>query len=108
MGLSNPLWTACLLSSSPRYEQWRQILGCDSVPLESPQRYLANLGPERDVVIYKLSVAELKPDQRERLVSWLVGRFGGDPADIERELSERGFPIRESDVIVAFSLRPFL
>lgn len=105
---SNPLWTATLFSNSPRYEDWQRILGSDSVPLESPQVCRASLGDERDVLIYKLAIAELKPGQRERLVEWICSKFHTDHADVERELEEKGFPIREADVIVAYSMRAFI
>lgn len=68
------LWSATLDPDSPRYAQWKEILGSEIVPLKSPSLFKTKLGDEEDGV-YALDLKQF---------------------------------IRESDVIVAFSLRAFL
>jgi hypothetical protein len=107
--MSNSLWTARLNPESPRFETWWLILGSDVVPLLSPRTYRANFGEaEVNVTIYKLDVANFTVDQRDRLVQWISEKFGAAPAEINRELEAVGFPIREVDVVVAYSLRAFI
>lgn len=105
----NNLWTAILNSQSPRHADWQAIFGSDLVPLVSPSRYSANFGNEEfNVEIYKLDIAALDAGQRERLVNYVAAKFSVMPAEVERQLDNQGFPIREADVNVAFSYRGLL
>lgn len=107
--MSNQLWTAHLNPDSPRFEIWRQILAGDSVPLASPRTWRANFGDaETNVSIFKLDVAALTVEQRARLVNWIAESFGESPTRANQEIDAVGFPIREVDVIVGFSLRAFI
>jgi hypothetical protein len=107
--MSNQLWTAHLQPSSPRFEAWAKILGGDTVPLVSPRTYRANFGDQEiNVSIYKLDIGALTVEQRKRLVNFIAETFGAAPAVIDQELETIGFPIREVDVIVGFSLRAFI
>ncbi len=106
-----PAWTSILDRRSPRYDNWRAILQSDEVPLLLPYLATALLGDEKDNV-YPLNLALLTPEQKGRLIDFCIQRFGKEPtegqrAEIETELEEVGFPIREADVIVGFEARFF-
>jgi hypothetical protein len=105
---SKPLWAAHLNPNSPRYETWARILAGDEVPLVKPVASRANLGDEKNVEVYVLDIQRLTADQRDRLVQWVAEKFGVPPAAVNEQLESVGFPIREADVIVAFSMRAFL
>src|SRR5262249_13776611 len=89
---------------SPRYENWRGILGTDEVPIMLPFGYKALFG-EESVSAYDLNLDALSPEQRERLIAWIAKEYGDSREKIEEGLNEFGFPIREADVIVAFNAR---
>jgi hypothetical protein len=101
------LWVATLNSSSPRYQDWLQILGNDAVPLDSPCQITATLGCEREEV-YMLAIHQLTANQRLHLICWVASKFNANPEEIRKEIEQQGFPIRTSDVIVTFSTRAFI
>lgn len=103
----NTLWEATLNKSSPRYAEWLKILDDDAVPLDSPYQLKASLGGE-SAEIYMLSIHQFTADQRLRLIHWVADKSGLNPDEISAEIRSRGFPIRTSDVIVAFDLRAFI
>lgn len=101
-------WDCHLLTSSPRYEKWREILGSDEAPIKSPALRMADFGDEeKDVEVYELELSKLSADQRSRLIDFIVERFGEKRETVERELDSVGFPIRSADVVVAFDHRFF-
>lgn len=109
--MSAPLWWAHLRDDSPRYATWREILGDGDVPLKSPSSFFADLGDpvvEGDVECYVLDWAGMKPAQKQRLADFIAQKFGCSLNDALLEGDARSYPIRESDVIVAFSLRAFI
>jgi hypothetical protein len=101
------LWTAYLVSSSPRYSKWNHILGGDEVPLKSPQVYSASLNAFT-AEVYDLDLKRLTSEQHGRLVEWIAYQFSLPAEDVARDLAGEGFPIRAEDVAVAFSLRAFI
>lgn len=106
--MTNRLWWAMLVSSSPRYAAWKEIFGCDAVPLKTPGSTRADLGEEKNVEIYQLDFRAVTPEQKARLISWLSSKFVDPREEIEREIDREGFPIRAADVTVSFSMRAFL
>lgn len=114
------LWHAILNPSSPRHDDWLRILGTHEVPLKSARTHHADLGEERNVELYKLDIAGLSTDQRERLVHWIRSKFPTATAlddvegsraftqQINDQLDTVGFPIRFEDVIVSFDYRGFM
>jgi hypothetical protein len=68
----------------------------------------AELGPEKNVESYLLDLSRFTYPQRSRLVVYLANKFHTSQDAIERELNERGFAIRDADVIVAFNMRAFV
>jgi hypothetical protein len=106
--MSRKLWSATLCSSSPRYQDWKRILGSDEAPIINPKPFATNLGPEMLVEVYSLDVARLSFDQHARLVDFIVERFGVKGREVVRGLESDGFPIRAADVSVSYDLRAFL
>ncbi len=99
------MWSATLDPTSPRYADWRKILGdFDNVPLVDANRRQAEPIGEH----YLVDVDALTPDQKARLIAWVAEKFEATPAAVEAEIIQRGFPIRAGDVIVSFSMRGFM
>ncbi len=102
------LWWASLNSSSPRYADWKAILGTDSVPLLSPGSAEAQLG-EETCEVYALDWQNLDGEQSQRLIDFLSKKFSADPKEIESDLDRDGhMPIRAADVTVCYDMRAFL
>lgn len=102
------LWDAHLFPQSPRYAEWERILGTNEVPLRSSMPFRATLGEDSDSV-YLLDTEKLSPEQRSRLIQHVAKKFGAEQAEVAAQLDQdRHFPIREADVVVAFSMRAFL
>src|SRR5262245_5090299 len=99
-------WTCHLIQSSPRYENWREILQSDEAPIISPTPIKAALGAEM-ADVFRLNIAKLSADQRERLIDFIVDKFGVARATAQSEIETSGFPIRAADVSVAFDHRFF-
>jgi len=102
------LWWATLSTASERYQDWFMILGTNDVPITTPGSGKTDLGPEKDVDVYLLDLAKLTAEQRSRLIDFIVARFNEPREVVERDLDQVGFPIRASDVLVAFDIRAFL
>lgn len=101
------LWSATLDPNSPRYHHWKEILGSEKVPITSPRAFKTKLGDEEDEV-YSLNLRALTPEAFDRLVAFVRENFRAKEDEVRHELLTNGFPIRDADVIVAFSLRAFL
>lgn len=99
-------WKCHLLQSSPRYENWRKILGSDEAPIRNPVPIKAIFGAEI-TEIFRLDIAKLTADQRSRLVAFIVEKFNVAEATAQAEIETSGFPIRAADVCVAFDHRYF-
>src|SRR5712691_1642524 len=102
------LWSATLNPMGPNYEAWFRILGDGKVPLDSPRSGRTQLGNEHDVEVYLLNLRALTLGQRARLVGEIALKFGTPIYEVEKEIAERGFPIRAVDVIVSFDVRAFV
>ena len=106
--MARELWWATLNQSSPRYADWRKILGEDRVPLLSPWAAQAKLG-EETTHVYALDWHDLDGDASQRLLEFVAAKFGVATEVIEADLNRDGhFPIREQDVTVFYDMRAFL
>lgn len=106
--MNAPLWTAHLNSQSPRYKEWREIFLTDEVKLQSPIPLNARLGEEQ-TKIYAINVGDLDEATLGRLMTNIAGKFGVSEEMVAAQIEKDAcFPIRESDVIVAFSMRAFI
>lgn len=104
--MSSPVWGR--LVASPRYTRWYGILRTDNVPLLTAVPFIAMLG-EESASVYKLDLARLEPAQLERLVDFVLEQFKpATKTEVQAELLMKGFPIRESDVMVVVALDPRL
>jgi hypothetical protein len=102
------LWSATLVPSSPRYADWKAILGSDSVPLLAPQCSKAQLGDE-ETEVFLLDWQNLDGEQSDRLVNFISEKFGTAQAEVWEQLDhDNYFPIRAADVSVSYSMRAFL
>src|SRR5262245_41409864 len=99
-------WKCHLMKSSPRYEKWREILQSDEAPIISPTPVKTILGPEM-ADVFRLNIAKLTADQRERLIDFIAEKFNVARATAQVEIETSGFPIRAADVVVAFDQRFF-
>lgn len=90
----------------PRAAAWREIFGSDRAPILSPLT-VRNMGPNGPAEFYRLDVGALRPEQRERLIAYLVARWKLDPRQIEVELDdpEHGVPILATEVFVPIDMR---
>lgn len=99
------LFSAILRPSTPHYETWLKVLDSNQVPLKSPQSVKADLGDEKNVEVYLVNLAAMTLKQRARLLGFLSRKFGVPIYEVEKEIAEKGFPIRAEDVIVSISMR---
>lgn len=104
-----PLWTAHLNPHSPRYADWKKIfVDSDDLKISSPLPVGATLGEEK-TRIYAIRIGDLDPATLARLVSFMAARFGTTEEIVAKQIeADAHFPIREEDVIVAFSSRAFI
>lgn len=101
-------WTCYLMKASPRYEAWRAILGSDEVPIKNPIEQEAQLGDSERALVHPIDIKALSADQRDRLIDFIIEKFGADVVEINHRLDTEGFPIRAEDVSVAFDARYFM
>jgi len=106
--VSRKLWSATLRPSSPRYEQWRKILGSIEVPITNPKPFATQLGPEGLQEVFSLDLSRFDRVQVQRLLDVMVDLFGLRPNEAKRILETDGFPIRSADVLVSYDVRAFL
>jgi hypothetical protein len=103
------LYHAILNPAGPNFEQWRYVLGTHrEVPLESPRPFTAELEGEGKVECYRLDFWALALGQKARLLGFIANKSGVTIGEVEREIKNRGFPIRASDVILEISTRAVL
>lgn len=100
---------AVLAESSPRAAAWREVFGELRAPITSPIPRLVNVVGVGDVDCFFVEVEQLSEEQRERLVAFIVRRFGTPAEDARRDLEERGvFPLLAEDVYSVTDLRLFV
>jgi hypothetical protein len=101
-------YTCHLSKSSPRYRDWRAILGSDEAPIENPIPISATFGKSREQIeVHRLDLKRFTPEQMQRLVAWCISEFGRPAEEVEATIKRDGFPIRAEDVTVAIDHRLF-
>lgn len=106
--MNHQMWKATLNPSSPRYLEWRKIFESDDVPLISPLTFSAKLGTQSDFV-HLLDWHNIVGDESDRLLKYFSDKFHVPEDDLLREFDSTGhIPIRQSDVIISYSLRAFI
>ena len=99
--------TATIRKDSPRYPDWLQVFGGDTVQVTSLLPHLANGPGDNPILFYSVDVAALDADQRRRLVEHISRKFHVPPQEVERDIAdpEHGVPILAVDVTVAIDAR---
>ncbi len=101
---------ATIRRGSARAQEWTDVLGALTVPLESPIEQKAVLPGLGERSVYRVAVGRLSTEQIERLIAHLARKFHIPLEDVRRDLlrAEHGLPILAEDVIVSIPLRAFL
>ena len=103
--MSRELWSAILNPSGPNFESWNEVMGAHRVPLQSAKSILVTLGEEKNVEVYQLDLSAMTLKQKARLLGFVARKFNTPVYEVEKEIAQRGFPIRAADVIVSFDMR---
>lgn len=100
--------TCSIRDDSPRAADWQKVFGrTTQIPITSWLPTHANLPVGRGVEVYMLDLDRITPDERQRLIEHLAGRFDIPRTQIE-EVLDQGCPLLADDVIVAIPLRLLL
>lgn len=95
--------------SGERAGRWREVVGRDRFPIQSPVPILAILpGFREPQECYLLDPSRLTPDELDRIARYVSTLQGGSPEEVRREILERGLPIRAVGTSVAIPLRVLL
>ena len=106
----NPLWTATLNRGGPGYAELSQIFADgEHIPLRSPVAQQGR-GPVGELLDFYFIDSDQVPLEKLQRAAEIIGvRWGIPPAEVLHDLlGEHGCPVREENIIVAFSLRAFL
>lgn len=100
--------TGTISKDSPRYQEWLEVFGCETVTLLAPVPHKA-LGPDGTMQrFYKIDLSSLTTEQRFRLLSHLSKKFNISQEVIAQNLDAVGLPILADDVVVPMDMRFFL
>jgi hypothetical protein len=86
-----------------RVASFEAVFGSATVYVKSPIPEYADLPGLGQRRVYKLDMALLTPEQRDRLVAYLSDQFRLGPVEANRLLDERGMPILASDCVVSIA-----
>lgn len=93
---------------SPRAADWLEVYGGLDVPLESPvpERRAADHDPSDVRLFYRVAVDKLTPEQRERLIAFVMRKNEWPRAVVEDLIDgDHGAPVLAEDVSVSFDAR---
>ncbi len=100
--------TGTISKDSPRYQEWIDIFGSETIILLSPLPHKA-IGPDGKIQrFYKMDLSSLTLEQRHRLLSHISQKFQISEKIVARNLDTVGLPILADDVIVPMDSRFFL
>lgn len=74
---------------------WGFVFPEGSVPIESPIPIQAEL-PDGQQLIYIVAWDELKPLERGLILNFLAERFKAPVSEVEKQIVEKGMPLRAS------------
>ena len=99
-------FTGTISKESPRFREWLEVFGANSVPLLSPLPHQAK-GPDGiPQLFYLMDLSWLDDDQRDRLVNFLSRKFEVPIETIHQDMKTiKGLPILAEDLIVAIPTR---
>lgn len=91
--------TGTIRPESPRYREWVEIFGGDTVVLESAMPVVGH-GPHGTALFYRLSVGSLTVEARARLIKHVALKFSRTYEEVVRDLDNplHGCPILAKDV----------
>ena len=108
MSRDNPLWTAQLNPAGYSYNHLRSIFPDGRVPLTSCTP-VPREGPHGRMLFYQVDVPKLTAEQFQQAVKLIAGIWQQPPEEIERDmLGPHGWPLREENITITYSLRAFL
>lgn len=93
-------FTATIRKESPRAESWREVFGSYEIPLQSPVPVLASAPGIEEGLFYQLDLQALTQAQRERLIGYIVKKFGVEKQEVVETLDTVGCPILDEDVTI--------
>ena len=95
---------ATISDKSERKEEWEKILGCTTVPLQSPIPQKADLPGKGVKSIYLLDLDLMSDEQKDSLAKHIAAKFNVDESTVRRDIQSdnptHGVPILADDVIV--------
>lgn len=96
---------AIINRDSPRYQNWIEVFGTDTVEVLDPQPHI-NEGPDEARAFFRLDVESLTSEQCRRLVRFLSQRWKLSPTEVEKLIDDpaHGVPIRADDVAIQGTL----
>ncbi|MGH9665767.1 MAG: hypothetical protein ACRD9L_15180 [Bryobacteraceae bacterium] len=96
---------ATISRKSPRYANWMEVYGTDTVEVLDPQPVIHE-GPDDARAFFRLDVDSLTSEQRRRLVRFLSQRWKLGPGEVDHLIDDpqHGVPIRADDVAIQGTL----
>jgi hypothetical protein len=96
--------TVTLSKESPRYADWIQVFGCNTVQVKGalPMR-LKICGEAREAFLLDLSA--ITPEQLSRLVAHISEKFGIPRDEVEASIATQGVPILTEDTTWSIDMR---
>ena len=93
-----------------RKTAFERVFGSATVPVLSPLPQLAELpGFDEPQLVYELDFERVTPEQRERLVTHIAGKFGLRRSEVEADLDAVGMPILATGCVASLGdIRKFL
>lgn len=91
---------AVISAKSPRYQEWVNVMGTNEFPITTPIPTPASAADIKQGLFYMIDLAELIPEQRERLIQHLAVKFGLDENDVANSLDREGVPVLDEDVTI--------
>lgn len=104
----NPLWTATLNPRGPGYADLAQIFPDGAIPLLSPAPAERD-GPHGRMSFYQVDPSQCSPEQLRKAAEIIARNFHVEAEQVLEDLrGPHGWPVREENVTVGFSMRAFI
>jgi hypothetical protein len=93
--------TFAIAVDKDRAAMWQRIFGGIEAPVKSVVPGPAFLPGVGATMVYELDLSAITPEQRERLVKEIAGKFKLPEWEVDQTLDEIGCPILADDVVIA-------
>ncbi len=100
--------TATISKDSPRYEEWLDVLGTDTVQVKGwllPEWAIV-LGEKK--LVWQLDLDQLTEEQMGRLISHIARKFSIERREVVETIRQIGVPLLAEDLIVSSTDMSFL